>query len=561
MTVRMRVTWWACVSMVLVAAVAGSTHASGPIRFVDVTEHTGITFTHTDGSSGERYIVESVCAGLALFDYDQDQDIDIYFLNGAPLFEDDSAPRPRNALYRNNGDWTFTDVTDQSGLGDTGFGLGVTVGDYNNDGHADVYVNNYGPNVLYRNNGDGTFTDVTRTAGVENGRRVGAGSCFLDMDADGDLDLFVSNYLVFSRARHVPHSMKGFPHYGTPLDYPAEPDTLYRNNGDGTFTDVTAQAGLADHPGTGMGTVCADYDADGDTDIVVANDVMGNFLFRNDGTGRFEEVGLEAGLAYDSFGRVQGSMGVDCADLDNDGQLDFLFTSYAQEPCVLYRSLGPGLFEDATVASNAGQGTLNQVTWGTGLIDFDNDGDRDIFIACGHVQDNVEQYDNRMSHAQRNIVQVNTGRGRFVSSTSQGGSGLEALYSSRGAGFDDLDRDGDIDVVVLNARARPTILRNDTASSGHWLRVRLQGKHSNRDGVGARVTVKAGDLRLVDEVHSGRAYQSHFGTCLHFGLGRQETVEQIEVQWIGGGVDVFTNIKVDQFIRFVEGTTEATSAR
>jgi hypothetical protein len=525
----------------------------GQIRFTDVTEQTGITFKHTDGSSGKRYIVESVAAGLALFDYDGDEDIDIYFLNGAPLQGAVFDSPPRNALYRNDGNWSFTNVTDRSGLGDTGYGLGVTVGDYDNDGDADVYLNNYGPNVLYRNNGNGTFTDVTKSARLGNGDKVGAGACFLDMDADGDLDLFVSNYLKFSYAIHVPHSMKGFPQYGSPLDYPAEPDTMYRNNGDGTFSDVSVISGIAEHPGTGMGTVCGDYDNDGDTDIFVANDVMGNFLFRNDGTGRFEEVGLPAGVAYDYYGREQASMGVDFGDCDNDGRLDFFVTSYSQELSTLYRNLGHDIFEDATIISGAGVGTLNDVTWGTGLVDFDNDGDRDIFIASGHVQDNVEKYDNRTTYRQRNTVQMNAGKGKFINVSENCGDSMKVMLASRGAGFDDMDNDGDVDVVVLNARTRPTILRNDSSPKGHWLKVRLQGVKTNRDGVGARVKVTAGDLTLVDEVHSGRGYQSHFGTCLHFGLGSHKKIDRIEIHWIGGKTDVFSDIEVDQFVTLVEG--------
>jgi hypothetical protein len=537
------------VAIILCLCVAKVLH--GQIRFVDVTEQTDITFEHTDGSSGNRYIVESVTAGLALFDYDGDEDIDIYFLNGAPLPGTVSDTPPRNALYRNDGNWSFTDTTDQSGLGDTGFGLGVTIGDYDNDGDADVYLNNYGPNVLYRNNGNGTFTDVTKSAGVGNGNKVGAGACFLDMDRDGDLDLFVSNYLKFSYAVHVPHSMKGFPQYGSPLDYPPEPDTMYRNNGDGTFSDVSAISGMAEHPGTGMGTVCGDYDNDGDTDIFVANDVMGNFLFRNDGMGRFEEVGLQAGVAYDYYGREQASMGADCGDYDNDGRLDFFVTSYAQELSTLYHNLGYGIFEDATITSGAGVGTLNDVTWGNGLIDFDNDGDRDIFIASGHVQDNVEKYDNRTTYRQRNTVQMNIGKGRFINVSQNCGNGLEVMLTSRGAGFDDMDNDGDVDIIVLNTRTKPTILRNDSNPTGHWLKVRLKGVKTNRYGVGARVKVIAGNLTLADEVHSGRGYQSHFGTCL--GLGRYKKIDRIEIQWIGGKKDVFFNIAVDQSVTLVEG--------
>jgi hypothetical protein len=539
------------VAIILCLCVAKVLH--GQIRFVDVTEQTDITFEHTDGSSGNRYIVESVTAGLALFDYDGDEDIDIYFLNGAPLPGTVSDTPPRNALYRNDGNWSFTDTTDQSGLGDTGFGLGVTIGDYDNDGDADVYLNNYGPNVLYRNNGNGTFTDVTKSAGVGNGNKVGAGACFLDMDRDGDLDLFVSNYLKFSYSVHVPHSMKGFPQYGSPLDYPPEPDTMYRNNGDGTFSDVSAISGMAEHPGTGMGTVCGDYDNDGDTDIFVANDVMGNFLFRNDGMGRFEEVGLQAGVAYDYYGREQASMGADCGDYDNDGRLDFFVTSYAQELSTLYHNLGYGIFEDATITSGAGVGTLNDVTWGNGLIDFDNDGDRDIFIASGHVQDNVEKYDNRTTYRQRNTVQMNIGKGRFINVSQNCGNGLEVMLTSRGAGFDDMDNDGDVDIIVLNTRTKPTILRNDSNPTGHWLKVRLKGVKTNRYGVGARVKVIAGNLTLADEVHSGRGYQSHFGTCLHFGLGRYKKIDRIEIQWIGGKKDVFFNIAVDQSVTLVEG--------
>ena len=525
----------------------------GQIKFADVSEQTGITFKHTDGSSGKRYIVESVSAGLALFDYDGDGDIDIYFLNGAALPGAVFERPPGNALYRNDGNWSFTDVSEQSGLGDTGYGLGVTAGDYDNDGDADVYLNNYGPNVLYRNNGDGTFTDVTKYAGVGNGDRVGAGACFLDMDGDGDLDLFVSNYLKFSPADHVPHSKKGFGQYGTPLDYPAEPDTMYRNNSDGTFTDVSAMCGIAEHPGTGMGTVCADYDNDGDTDIFVANDVMGNFLFKNDGTGSFEEVGLGAGVAYDYYGREQASMGANCGDYDNDGLLDFFVTSYTQELATLYHNLGDGLFEDATLTSGAGVGTLNDVTWGGGLIDFDNDGDRDIFIAAGHVQDNVENYDNRTSYRQRNIVQMNTGKGRFTNVSGNCGNGLEVTLTGRGAGFDDMDNDGDVDAIVLNARARPPILRNDSSPAGHWLKVRLEGVKTNRQGVGARVKVIAGDLILADEAHSGRGYQSHFGTWLHFGLGRHERIDRIEIDWVGGKTDVFPDIAADQYVTLTEG--------
>ena len=527
--------------------------ACGSIVLTDVTKETGITFKHTDGSSGNRYIVESVSSGLALFDYDRDGDIDIYFLNGSPLKGTKFDKAPRNELYRNDGNWKFTNITDRSGTGDTGFGLGVAVGDYDNDGDLDIYVNNYGPNVLYRNNGNGTFTDVTEQAGVVNGNKVGAATHFLDMDKDGDLDLFVSNYLDFTYENHLMRTSKGIPMYAGPMDFPGMPNDLFRNNGDGTFTDVSVISGIAGHKGWGMGGVCADYDNDGDTDVHIVNDVYGNFLFQNDGTGKFNEIGLMAGLAYDLHGDDQGSMGVDCGDYDNDGLLDFYQTSYAQEMATLYKNSGDGMFQDVTMITGAGAGTLAHVTWGNGFVDFDNDGDRDIFVACGHLQDNVESFDNSAVTNARNVLLMNTGDGKFVDISAQSGDGMKVKLRSRAAGFDDLDNDGDVDVVILNSRREPTILRNDSPSKNHWLQVRLQGVKTNRDGVGAHVKVVAGDLALLDEVHSGRGYQSHYGMRLHFGLGGRKKIDYIEVRWIGGGTDVFKNIEVDQLLTIIEG--------
>ena len=532
--------------------------AGSSIVLRDVTKETGITFKHTDGGSGNYYIMETVSAGLALFDYDDDGDTDIYFLSGAALKGRSFKTPPRNALYRNEGDWKFTDVTEKAGVGDSGYGLGVAVGDYDNDGDLDLYTNNYGPNVLYRNNGDGTFSDVTERAGVANGAKVGAGTCFLDADKDGDLDLYVSNYLDFSYSKHVRIMLRGFPVYANPRYYLPIPDDLYRNNGDGTFTDVTESSGVGQHAGWGMGMVCADYDNDGDTDVFLANDVAENFLFQNDGTGKFEEVALMAGYAYDLHGDQHGSMGVDCGDYDNDGLLDFYVTSYQDQLATLYRNLGDGMFEDVTMLTGAGAGTLPHVTWGNSFVDFDNDGDRDIFVACGHLQDKVELYDDTKDYLARNILLMNTGDGKFIDISDKAGDGMEAKLSSRGAGFDDLDNDGDIDVVILNSRREPTILRNDSPSKGHWLQVRLRAVKTNRDGVGAHVKVIAGDLTLLDEVHSGRGYQSHYGIRLHFGLGKRDRIDRIEVRWIGGGVDVFEDMAADQLLTLVEGSSKST---
>ena len=559
-TIMSKLTFACAAAVLLVLSWAGGIAAPcvAGIVFSDVTNQTGITFVHTDGGSGNFYVVETVTAGLALFDYDGDGDVDIYFLNGSALKGTVSKTPAKNALYRNDGGWEFTDVTAEAGVGDTGYGLGVAVADYDNDGDQDIYLNNHGPNVLYRNNADGTFTDVTTQAGVGNGDQMGAGACFLDTDKDGDLDLYVSNYLKFSYDKHLVFTAGGVPNYMGPPYYPPTSDTLYRNNGDGTFTDASDEAGISEYLGAGMGMVCSDYDGDGDTDIFVANDISeGNFLFRNDGTGKFDDIALPAGVAYDLHGDEQGSMGVDVGDYDNDGLFDFYVTSYQRQSATLYKGLGDDIFEDVTRTTGAGRGTVANVTWGTSFVDFDNDGDRDIFVACGHLQPNVEKYDDSSTYLQSNVLLMNTGNGKFIDASEKSGAGMKVKLSSRGAGFDDLDNDGDVDVVILNSRREPTILRNDSSSQGHWLGVRLRGVKTNRDGIGANVKVLAEDLTLIDEVHSGRSYQSHYGTRLHFGLGDRKKADRIEVRWIGGGVDMFEDISADRFVTLTEGAGAA----
>jgi enediyne biosynthesis protein E4 len=540
--------------LVLLPLVCPAADPPCAIRLTDVTRRTGIDFVHTDGSSGQRYIVETVSAGLATCDYDGDGRIDILFLNGAPLRGTKVDVRPTLKLYRNEGNWKFSDVTREAGLAVTCYALGVAAGDYDNDGHLDLYVNNFGTNLLFHNNGHGGFTDVTAQAGVADTFHVGAGACFLDMDGDGDLDLFVSHYVGFTYESHRVARFNGHPAYVGPLDYPTTANRLYRNNGDGTFTDVSAASGIGAHKGAGMGMVCADFDQDGDTDILVGNDETGNFLFINDGKGHFTETGLLSGIAYDSNGKAHGTMGVECGDYDNDGWLDVFVTSYQQETAILFRNLGKGLFEDVTARTGAGKGTLARVTWGCGMVDFDNDGNRDLFIAAGHLQDNVEQFDTTTTYHQRNLVQMNLGNGTFTGCSDRCGDGLAVQLSSRGAAFDDLDNDGRIDAVILNARREPTVLRNESVTGNHWLQVQIRGTKSNRDGVGARVTILAGKLKLVDEVHSGRSYQSHYGARLHFGLGKRDHVDRLEVQWIGGGRNVWENVGVDQLITLTEGS-------
>ncbi len=542
---------------VILFGVAGS-ESSEPlddcrIRLCDATASSGITFRHSHGGSGQRYIMEAVSAGLALFDYDRDGLVDIYFLNGAPLKGSTFKTPLKNALYRNNGDWTFTDVTDAAGVGDTGYGLGVTVGDYDNDGDSDLYLNNFGPNILYRNNGDGTFTDVTQAAGVGRGNKVGAGTCLLDIENDGDLDLYVANYVVFSYDTHVPITVDGYRWHVGPRAYPPEKDNLFRNNGDGTFTDVTEQSGIGAVAGTGMGMVAGDFDDDGDSDVFVCNDIKANFLFQNDGKGHFEEIGLFAGVAYDLYGRENASMGVDCGDYNNDGRLDLFMTDYQGELPVLFRNQGECFFEDVTLATGVGQGSFPHVKWGTGMVDFDNDGDLDIFIACGHTDENADYRDDSTKYRVRNVVMMNTGKGRFVNVSDRCGDGMDPVESSRGVGLDDLDNDGDIDAVILNAQAGPTILRNESISSNHWLDIQLLGTVSNRDAVGARVTLVSGDLTQIAEVHGGRGYQGYHGSRLHFGLGDRTRIDRVHVRWPGTDGEIFEGIEIDRLVTLTQG--------
>lgn len=405
----------------------------GPITFREITRETGIDFVHTDGSSGERYIVETVSAGLATFDYNGDGRIDLLFLNGAPLGKTRPNPATTCRLYRNEGNWKFTDVTRPAGLAAPCYALGVAVADYDNDGRPDVFLNNFGRNVLFRNRGDGTFVDETARAGVADDDHVGAGACFFDIDADGDLDLYVGHYVEFSYEKHHVVRFNGHPAYVGPLNYPTTTSRLFRNNGDGTFSDISAATSIGAQKGAAMGVVAADVEGDGDTNLFVGNDETGNFLFVNDGGGRFQEAGLAAGIAFDFNGRAHGTMGVEAGDFDNDGRLDFYATSFQRELPMLFRNLGSGLLEDVTLPRSAAAGMNSLVTWGCGLVDFDNDGHRDLFVAAGHLQDNVELYDTSTTYLQQNRLLHNLGDGRFADVTARAGDGLQPRLSSRGA--------------------------------------------------------------------------------------------------------------------------------
>ena len=516
------------------------------IKLVDASESSGLEFVHEDGSSGKEYLVEFMGAGVALFDYDNDGWIDVYFLNGAALPGVSLRETPVNALYRNNHNGTFTDVTQLAGVGDAGYGLGMAIGDYDNDGFKDVYVTNFGPNVLFHNNGDGTFTDVTEKAGVADGFKFGAGAAFLDIDGDGYLDLYSASYVEFSYELHAKLAPSAYPYPPVPAEFTPARDTLFRNGADGTFTDISVESGIASVAGPSMGMVCGDFDHDQDTDIYVACDGAPSHFFVNDARGKFTESGLLLGAAYNALGEANGMMGPDAGDIDNDGNEDIFVTNYSGQTPALFRNLGQLGFEDISLASRAGRDVMPHTNWGAGLVDFDNDGDRDIFISNGHMLKRVNTIEQFTDFRVRNCLMANNGEGRFANVTAQAGSGLNIIESSRGTGFDDLDNDGDIDCVILNCCGAANYLENQTRNDNHWLELELRGTRMNRNAIGARVRVIAGQLVQVAEVRSGRGYQSHYGSRLHFGLGAHDRIDRVEVHWMVTDAQVFEDVPIDR---------------
>jgi enediyne biosynthesis protein E4 len=533
------------------ASMAGS--GSAQTQLTDVSSQCGIDLIHTDGSSGKHYIVESVVCGLALLDYDNDGLIDIYFVNGAPLEGTVVTKRPTHVLYRNNGDFTFTDATVAAGVGDTGYGMGVVAGDYDQDGDWDLYLSNFGQNVFYRNNGDGTFSDATSDTMPMMADKLGAGCTFIDIDSDGDLDLYAASYVQFSYDKHITRMIGKHQFHPGPTDYPPSPDCLFLNRGDGTFVDISQRSGIAKLATSSMGVIAFDVDDDGDSDIVVANDQMPNSLLINDGRGNFSDEGVPSGLALDRTGKANGNMGIECADLDGDGLVDLFTTTYQDEMPVLYKNLGSGLFLDVTNVARIDGSLFPHVNWGCGLIDFDNDGDKDIFIACGHFMDNIQFIDDRTTVKVRNYLLDNDGKGKFTNITKEAGSGMAIVESSRGAAFDDLDNDGDIDCVVVNANGRPSIIRNDTSTRNRSVSIQLIGRDSNRMGIGGKVTVVTERRSQVGYVVAGRGYESHYGTKLHFGLGEQVLV-QVQIRWPSGKTETFQVSPTTTHLQIIEGS-------
>ncbi len=521
--------------------------------FTDVTAAAGIEFRHVNGAGGAKYVIETVGAGGGFFDSDGDGQLDIYLINGAATPGVHYETPPRNALYQNRGDGAFADVTEKAGVGDTGYGMGMAVGDYDNDGDLDLYVGNFGRNTLYENRGDGTFVDVTTKAGVGDERW--ASSCaFADVDLDGFVDLYAANYHNFSYENHrvCAEGGSGLQLYCGPEAFDGVADVLYRNRGDGTFVDITEQAGLHSTEGKELGVVFGDVDLDGDPDLYLANDKTLNFLYINNGKGVFAESGLLAGTAYNEDGDVEAGMGVDMGDYDNDLYPDLFVTNFQWETNTLYKNLGDGSFVDETFLAGLGKGSIPYLSWGTRLFDYDNDGDRDIFIANGHLESDVEAYENT-TFAQRNQLFLNMGNGHFEEYIPDGGA-LALQKVSRGAAFGDYDDDGDIDVLVANVNDAPTLMRNDGEKKGHFVQLRLVGTQSNAAAIGARVEVHAGALVQSDEVRSGASFLSQSDLRLHFGLGGAERVEKVVVYWPSGLVDRFADIALDRQTLLREGS-------
>jgi hypothetical protein len=536
--------------------------ATPEVQFTDLTRAIGIDFTHENSATSNKYLIETMGGGVALLDYDNDGRLDMFFTNGAKLDDpqppgkppDKSDRRFWNRLYRQNQHGAFEDVTAKAGV--TGaqqnhYAMGVAVGDYDNDGYADLYVTNYGGNILYQNRRDGTFADVTRSAGVA-GDGWSASAGFADFDNDGKLDLFVTRYVKWSldSNRYCGEKKPGYRAYCHPDNYEGVANLLYRNNGNGTFTDVSAKAGIASPDGKGLGVAFADYDNDGFIDVYVANDSVQSFLYRNVGDGTFTEVGLLAGVGFTEDGKTFAGMGVDFADYDNDGRPDIVVTDLSNERYRLFRHGGDGSFSDVTDASGVGGATLPFSGWSTRFFDYDNDGWKDLFVAQGHVMDTIEKTAPNLKYLQPPLLLRNQS-GRFERVSP--GEAFGKDWAGRGAAFGDLDNDGDTDVVVSNVGQSAFVLRNDGGNRRNWLAIRTIGRTSNRDGIGCRVKVVSGSgLTQHFTVSTAAGYLSASDKRLLVGLGADPVAKLVEIHWPSGEVQKFENVKAGQTLAAAE---------
>ncbi|RKU08643.1 hypothetical protein C6503_22900 [Candidatus Poribacteria bacterium] len=513
------------------------------IHFTDVTDIAGIRFTHTDGAAGEFHLLETLGAGGAFLDYDNDGNLDLYLVNSA-------AP---SMLYRNNGNGTFTDVTASADVDNQGsYGHGVACGDYNNDGFVDIYVTNFKANRLYHNNGNGTFTDVTTKSGTADAR-WSSSATFFDYNLDGYLDLYVVNYLNYKLDAAYPpcfenpafgatERVRGYCH---PKHFEGAPDRLYRNNGDGTFTDVTAAANIRDPGGMflgkGLGVVAADFDADGNPDLYVANDDTPNYLFYNKGDGTFAEIAILTGCAYSADGIAQAGMGVDAGDYNGDSFIDLFVTNFSYETNTLYRNNGDGTFTDVSYKARLGEESYLSLGFGTGFFDADNDGHLDIFVANGHIFPTVERTTDVLSYKQPNQLFWNQGNGTFTEVPFDTHPAV-----SRGTLFGDYDNDGDTDLLVTQLNGAVTLFRNESQTANNYLRLKLIGTRSNRDGIGTRITLTIGSESQTREVRMGSSYLSSNDPRVLFGIGQRTTVDQLKIRWQSGVVQILEDLTANQ---------------
>jgi hypothetical protein len=533
---------------VFVAAGAAQT----PVRFTDMTRASGVNFHHVSGASPDKHLVETMGSGGLFFDYDNDGWIDLFLVDGGSLTDARVDSQAKHRLYRNRGNRTFDDVSARSGIQHREYGMGACAGDYDNDGWIDLYLTNFGPNVLYRNRGDGSFTDVTATARVGE-PRWSASCAFADLDKDGDLDLFIVNYVDAARSQtpYCGNAKLGQRFYCHPLNYPSLPNTLYRNDGRGVFTDVSDASGIAEYRGNGLGVVVTDYDEDGWPDVFVANDSVANFLFRNTGTLRFVEAALSAGIAVATDGKARAGMGVDAGDYDGDGREDVVVTNLDFETHSLFRNLGGGLFEYATRASGIGFATLPYVGFGVAFLDADNDMALDLAIANGHIMDNAPIYRSGTTYAQRNLLLRNTGAKRFTEIGRSAGDGFALEKVSRGLAAGDIDNDGDLDLLVTNNGQTADLLRNDSVRRNSLLVRALVS--TNRDAVGARLRVIAGGRTQVRLVRAGTSYFGQNDLRVHVGLGDAAVVDRVEVAWPSGRVESVTGVRANHIVTIQEG--------
>jgi hypothetical protein len=549
-------------SRLVVAALLSALWAIAPsaqstlVRFVDVAAEAGLDLVNVSGGASKDFIVDANGNGAAFFDYDNDRDLDALIVNGSTREHIATGGDPMVALYRSDGRGRFTDVTASSGFTRRGWGSGVCVGDYDNDEAPDVYITAFGPDVLWHNNGNGTFTDVTRRAAIDD-TRWGTSCAFADYDRDGDLDLYVANYVKFDESIPARGTTANCRFMATdvfcgPKRLTGDADILYRNNGDGTFTDVTKAAGITDPGYYGFGVVFTDLNDDGWPDIYVANDSVPNLLFRNKKDGTFVEEGLISGAALSSDGRPQASMGVDAADYNGDGLPDLIVTNFSHDYNTLYENGPAGVFTDRSYATGIAATAGPYLGWGVKLADVDNDGRLDIFIANGHVYPEVDKHGLGTRYQQQKQLFLNEGK-RFRHVTKDVGGALVIEKSSRGAAFGDYDNDGDIDALVVNMNDTPTLLRNDTPRTRHWLTLRLVGTKSNRDAIGAKVIVEAAGRRQTAIIRGDGSYLSHSDVRAHFGLGEATKVSRVEIRWPSGLVQNVGALAVDQFYVLREG--------